>query len=351
MRRLWLKLHRWLGLSLGLLLLVSGITGTLLLVAEPLEEAMKPHLYQARAAGDGRLDPALANLRQEFGPDAAFTMRPPREASETLHVFVTGPWSGTVFLDPASGEELGRLGQKEGVFNTLFGLHSTLLASDAGRAVLAVSALTYVLLLLTGLLLWWPKLWRHALKVKTSHGLTRALFDLHRVGGAVLGMVVLVSVITGAYMAWRPISLGVSMVAGSQPVLPPKLSEPTPAIDRVDLAVERAKALVPDARVGYVQVPKQGADPVRIRLRMQDDPHPNGLTSVWLHPTSVEVLAVHRWTALDLGTRAYAWIYPLHIGDLAGRSTWTLTLVSGLALSLMGMSGLWLWWRRRQRIR
>ena len=84
---------------------------------------------------------------------------------------------------------------------------------------------------------------------------------------------------------------------------------------------------------------------------MQDDPHPNGLTSVWVHPTFLDVLAVHRWNALDLGTRGYAWIYPLHIGDLAGRLTWTLTLVSGLALSLMGVSGLWLWWRRRQGIR
>ena len=348
LRRLWLKLHRWVGLSLGMLLLISATTGTLLIVGEPIDEALRPDLHRAQQAGDGRLDPVLARLRAEFGDDPGFTFRPPREPDETLHVFVSGPWTGTLFIDPSTGTERGRLGQTEGFFNTVFALHSTLLAHEAGRAALALSALAYLLLLATGLVLWWPKWWRHALTVKTGSGLTRSLFDLHRVAGALTGIVVLVSIVTGAYMAWRPISAGVSAVAGSTPVKPPVITEPVDqALATVDAAMAVARQRVPDGMVGYVQGPARGTQPLRIRYRVPDDPHPNGLTSVWMHPGTLQVLAVNRWNELDTGTRAYSWIYPLHIGELGGRATWLLTLLSGLALAWMGVSGTWLWWRRR----
>lgn len=354
LRRLWIRLHRWVGLSLGVLLLFSALTGTLLLVGEPIDEALRPNLYEANNAqtgGNVPLDSVLQRLRSEFGPSAAFTFRPPREAGETLQVFVSGPWNGTVFFEPSTGEERGRLGQTEGIFNTTFALHSTLLANEAGRAVLALSALAYTLLLATGLVLWWPRLWRNAFRVQTRSGLTRTLFDLHRVGGAALGGLVLVSVLSGAYMAWRPLSMGVSVLAGSEPVTPPQLAEPAQTMATVDASLQKAQALIPDGRVGYVQVPPQGKQPLRVRFRVPDDPHPNGLSSVWLHPQSHAVLAVHRWNTLDPGTRAYSWIYPLHIGELGGKATWWLTLLAGLSLCLMGVSGLWLWSRRRQPVR
>lgn len=348
LRRLWLKLHRWVGLSLGMLLLISATTGTLLILGEPIDEALRPTLYRAQEVGDGKLDPVLEKLRTEFGNDASFTFRPPREPGETLHVFVSGPWKGTVFFDPATGKERGRLGQTEGFFNTVFALHSTLLANQIGRSALAMSALGYILLLATGLTLWWPKWWRNALKVQTGFGFTRSLFDLHRVVGALMGLLVLMSIVTGVYMVWRPISAGVSAVAGSTPVRPPVIAEPVgQSRGTIDEAMDAASKLVPDGKVGYAQVPASGTQPVRIRYRVPDDPHPNGLTSVWMHPETLQVLAVHRWNELDTGTRAYSWIYPLHIGELGGRATWLMTLLSGVALIWMGVSGTWLWWRRR----
>jgi hypothetical protein len=41
---------------------------------------------------------------------------------ESLQVLVRGNvWSGTVFVDPASSNELGRRGEHEGFFNLTFG--------------------------------------------------------------------------------------------------------------------------------------------------------------------------------------------------------------------------------------
>ncbi|MCW7537380.1 PepSY domain-containing protein [Aquabacterium sp. A7-Y] len=354
-RRLWLLAHRWVGLSLGLLLLLAGLTGAALTVTRPLDEALHPELFQAPAAPPGavfRLDAVRERLSAEFGSRTGFTFRPPREPGETLHVYVRGPWSGTLHLDPASGTELGRRGEHEGLFNVLFELHATLLMEETGRALLALAVLSYVLLLVTGAVLWWPSKWRHAFSIKLVAGLTRSLFDLHRVGGAVLGLGVLVSVLTGAYMAWRPISVWVTGVAGAVPLKPPPVRPPLPAAKAttasLERVVEQARTIFPAGQLGYVQWPAGAGAAGRIRFRLPDDPHPNGLSSVWFDPNDGRILAAHRWSELDPGARGYAWIYPLHIGRLGGTGQLVLNFVFGAVLAGFGVSGVWLWWRRRR---
>jgi uncharacterized iron-regulated membrane protein len=84
-----------------------------------------------------------------------------------------------------------------------------------------------------------------------------------------------------------------------------------------------------------------------VRLKLPDDPHPNGLTSVWLHPATAEVLKVARWSQLDAGSRLVSVVYPLHTGALGGPVHEILVGVTGLALATLGATGLLLWGRRR----
>lgn len=219
---------------------------------------------------------------------------------------------------------------------------------DAGKAALAVLALSHLVLLASGLVLWWPARWAGAWRIELRRGPRRVLFDLHRVAGSSLGLLVAVSVATGAYMAWRPLSAAVTAVAGVDAVRPPAV--PADAAARpmpLDNAVRRAQTLFPGSRVGYVQAPPGDRKPVRVRLKLADDPHPNGLTSVWLHPTSGDILRVDHWSALDPGARAYTVIYPLHTGELGGLLHTVLNALLGLVLAGFAVSGVWLWWQRR----
>ena len=354
-RPLWLKLHRWIALGFGWVLISAGLTGAVLVAAQPIDEWLHPELFRARTAvaadeAGAPLEPILGRLAGEFGKTAGFTFRPPRDSGETLRVLVRSGWSGTVFLDPATGREQGRRGEAEGFVNALFKLHSSLWLQETGKALLACVALVYLVLLVTGLVLWWPRRWPPSWRVALRKGTARALFDLHRVGGALMGLVIAVSVATGAYMAWRPLGDVVTALSGGTPVKAPampKEASPAGAALPLDTLVARAQAQFPDAMVGYVQVPGQADRPVRVRMRLADDPHPNGLTSVWLHPRTGAILAVHRWNELDPGARAVAVIYPLHTGVLGGPLLEMLIAVSGLTLGGLGITGLWLWWRRR----
>lgn len=205
------------------------------------------------------------------------------------------------------------------------------------------------MLLITGLWLWWPVRWRNAWSVRWHIGWTRTLFDLHRAGGSLLGLFIAVSIVTGAYMAWRPLSVALSALAGQSVVKPPSVRPTAGEPVSLDSLVGRARGLYPEGRVGYIQLPRGQDQPVRVRLRLPGDPHPNGLTSIWMHPVTADVLAAYRWDELDLGSRAFAVIYPLHTGDLGGPIHIAFNGLLGLALASLGVSGVWLWWRRGRR--
>ncbi|RZI41634.1 PepSY domain-containing protein [Herbaspirillum sp. HC18] len=354
MRRIWLKAHRWLALCIGWLLALVALAGAILVVAPPLDRLMNPQLFKAAPVAADSVPPTLESIREQlsakFGGKTSFTLRPPREPGQTLWVIVRGaPWSGTVYLNSATGAEQGRRGEYEGFVNVLFKFHSALLLQDAGKAILAWIALVYLVLLISGLVLWWPRRWPPVLKIELRKGVLRGLFDLHRTGGAVLGLLIAMSVATGAYMAWRPLGDFVTALSGEKPVKPPKIpkGESSGAAMPLDELVARAQARFPQALVGFIQLPAEADRPIRVRLRTEDDPHPNGLTSVWLHPKSGAVLAVNRWNELDPGARAVSYVFPLHTGELGGVLLEAMTCVSGLALGMLGISGIWLWWRRR----
>ncbi len=361
-RRVWIWLHRWVGLTLGMLLAAAALLGALMTVLRPLDEAMHPELFRAppRAAASSAAVEAsstpLETLRRrmaaEFGPQATLTMRPPREDGESLRVIIRGAaWEGTVYVDPLTMAELGRRGEAEGLANVVFELHSALLLGDTGKVVLAFTALAYLALLITGLVLWWPtnaKQWQHAFKLKLDKGTTRSLFDLHRFAGAVLGLLVAVTVASGAWMAYRPMGGWINALVGDTAPKPPRIGPPHGDPVPLDTIVANAKAQWPEARLGFIQLGTADNRPVRLRFKIPGEPHPNGLSSIWTHPVDGRVLAQQQWNQLDLAGRSTAWIYPLHSGELFGTGHLVVTGLVGVVLFGMGVTGAWLWWRRRR---
>jgi uncharacterized iron-regulated membrane protein len=227
LRSLWLRLHRWFALGLGWILILAGLTGTLLIIGQPLDRMAHPELFQARtthAQQAAALTPILARAHEEFGSKATLRFRLPQETQDSLWLRVQAAnWRGTIYLDPVTGQEQGRRGETEGFVNTLFKLHSTLLLDANGKAILAWTTLAYVLLLLTGVILWWPKRWPGNWRIELNKSLVRALFDMHRIGGVIMGLLIAVSVVTGAYMAWRPLGDWLNVLSSSTAVKPPKL--------------------------------------------------------------------------------------------------------------------------------
>ena len=145
MRQAFTFLHRWVGLIIAGFLFVSGLTGAVISWDHELDEWLNPHLTEARASGPAL--PALDLAAQVEARDprvlAAYVPLSP-DPGEALSVFVqpkvdpaTGrlfePGYNQVFLEPATGGELGRRewGQawpvtRETLVSFLYKLHYTL---------------------------------------------------------------------------------------------------------------------------------------------------------------------------------------------------------------------------------
>jgi uncharacterized iron-regulated membrane protein len=349
LRRLWLRLHRWVGLSLGIVLALVALTGATMIVWKPIDRWLNPALFTAAQPAPASLDKARVSLREAFGPEARLTLRPPRQPDDTLWARVDGAVHATAYLDPASGRLLGWRSETDHLAGLLFELHSELLLGDTGRNVLAATAAAYLFLLVTGVVLWWPVRWRQAFSVQWRARAPRLVMDLHKTGGALLGVFIAVSIASGVWMAWKPLSGWVNNLSGQKlPASPPVTASPGPRASLDRMAAQALQAH-PGARVGYVVLPPRDEQAVRLRLQLDDDPHPNGLTSLWFHPATGALLASQRWSELPAGARNTTWIYPLHTGELGGVLHEALNAALGLALAGLGGSGLWLWWRRRPR--
>lgn len=361
LRKLWRLTHRWSGLGIGWLLALVALCGSLLVVGPAIDRWLNPQLFVAAPLGSAAaeapppisLEDIHTKLSAAFGDQSGFTLRLPRKPDDTLRVSVRGKqWNGSVYLNPTTGQEQGRRGEYEGIVNLAHKFHSNLFLDDTGKAILAGISLLYLALLVSGLILWWPRQWPPSLRIVWHKGALRSVFDLHRTAGAVLGVLMAVTLATGAYMAWRPLAQWVTSLSGEQTVMPPKIGGKTAAAESpatLDDMARRAQAEFPDDRLTYIQIPAEANRPLRIRMRLADDPHPNGRTSIWLHPQNGAILAVDRWNRVDPGARALSVIFPLHTGELGGPALEALVFIFGLTLGGLGFSGIWLWWRRRKK--
>lgn len=82
LRSLWLRLHRWFALGLGWILILAGLTGTLLIIGQPLDRMAHPELFQARtthAQQAAALTPILTRAHEEFGSKATLRFRLPQD--------------------------------------------------------------------------------------------------------------------------------------------------------------------------------------------------------------------------------------------------------------------------------
>lgn len=349
-----LKVHRWVALSAGLLLMLNALTGLVLLGGRPLDEMLHPLLFKVRPlASRVALEDIRQALRAEF-PTQGLTIWPGREPDDAMVVNVRDDkgWEGRVFIDPYTGLRLGVRDRSGLNLDGLFELHSSLLSGKTGKGALGILALCMAVMFLSGLAMWWPLRWGQAFTVVLSGARIRALFDLHRVGGATLGLWVLVCVATGGLLAYRPATQWINQAAGAAPLEAPKVPKSPPATAKpptLDALAAVADAAVPAGETHAITLPAKPGEAVRIRKKLADDPHPIGLTAVWLNPRSGELLRIDRWDALPPGDRMFAWVYPLHSGQLAGAIGVVITAVGGLSLLGFGITGTWLWWLRRKK--
>lgn len=335
-------LHLWVGLTVGTVFAVVGLSGSALVFHDELLRWQHPQL----ATGAPRVDPdVLAGIVERGRGDGLRSLQFPstsmpnwvgfHEGGRRVH-YATD--DGRVLLERAPGSD---------ALLWLHELHTHLLAGEAGERVLGGLGIASLALVLVGLYLWWPARGRWFAQLRVHRGPpVRRWLSWHRSGGAVLLPLLLLSTITGLGMVYHDAAraLLAAALGGRAPARAPQA--PAAAV-RWDRVLALADGALADARLTRVAVPAPASGSVELRAKQSAEWHPNGRSTVTIDAAGTRVLQSTAATAEPAGVRAANAIYPLHVGVAGGNALRWLTFVSGLLPAFLLVTGVLFWHRRR----
>jgi uncharacterized iron-regulated membrane protein len=356
-RKLFLKVHLYLGLTAGIVLAVTGLGGSLLVFSDEWDAALNPRLLQA-AAGGGTTAPlqrVTEAVRAAHPTEKIHRVRMPRHAGDTYEFWMDAGEGLRVYADPYTGEVLGSRVYRQSLRGFLFTLHTRLLAGEWGKSVVGVLAFMLLTLGASGVLLWWrgAKNIRRGLTVNRRAGWRRANYDLHNVIGIFAVALLSVSAFTGVHLVFNaPFERVVNWLTSTPQRPPAPASTPRPGAVPVSLdeVVERARQVWPEGSTTWVYLPANERAVFMVRKRLGAESHPNGKSFVYLDQFTGEVVRAESALEAPTAARLINNLYPLHIGVMGGAPTRVLQVLVGLTPAALLISG-FLIWRNRSRKR
>lgn len=338
LRRAWFQIHKWLGISLAILIIPLSLTGATLVWHDWLDEQVNPHRYPAVTAPllhPSAYASAAAKLAQPGERVATITF--PYKAG-AVQVSLTKPQSGgrraraTVWLDPATAEPIERASPSDGVLRVIHSLHGTLLVPGVGRTIVGWIGVAMLLSSLTGLWLWWP------LKGSVRRGFRwnrrpDLNSNLHFQAGFWISLPLAVLSLTGVWISFPGVFSG---ARGGPPGVGPV------ALERTNLSAEQALAAaqpLATGRVASIAWPTSDKADWTVTIRGEATPQEvkvaDSDAKSSLVPAKPETLArtmrrIHDGTGMPL-----AWQIIIFVG--------------GILPALLAVTGILMWLRMRRR--
>ena len=317
----WKAIHRWLGLTLGTLAAVLGITGAILAI-DPVLQA-----WEAPTAPDDLPVATLVERVMHTIPGAEEIRRLP---SGAIAVFsFAGDQPQASYVNPANGQVLGAW-QASALPRWVKNLHRSLLLGDAGRWGAAGIALTMGLLCVSALVLMLRRMggWRR-LAARVRGSLAQRI---HVVTGRVVLVVLFLTSLTALTMSASTLGL-VKLDTRAEPEV---------------LSVLTGKPDLPGSQLATLQGIAT-RDLRKLNFPNTTDPEDTWKVATvqgqgWIDRYSGQMLA---WQDATLSQRIYDLAVVVHTGEAA----WLWALVLGLvgaSVLLFWLSGVVIWWQARR---
>lgn len=340
-----LQVHRWLGLALALPLLVIVLSGALLLFKDTL---WVPGEWRAGELSVAQSDAALARF---LGDDSAWLFVDVAAPGRAFHVVGYADEHALPLRVGATATEAPP--PRLAVAETLFALHTQLLAGESGKWLIRVLGPLAVVSLLVGFLVWWPRRrgWRRR-DLQPASTTRLGLLRLHLAWGAAALVALLPLLLSGALLAHNP-----TMRAWLKPLgpVPAPLSEDiaaryfTPGDPAAALA--SARSLWPEGRLTQLARRAAGSPEITLKFQLPGERHPNGRSTITLDLDSGKVVGLRDARLGGLPAAYDDYLYGFHIAHLGGVLQAWLWLASALALLLLIASGTVAWLRKPRRSR
>ncbi|GCC49925.1 PepSY domain-containing protein [Chryseotalea sanaruensis] len=356
------KLHLWLGLTSGLVVFIVSITGCIYAFQYDLQELTQDyrHVVEQHTAflpPSMLKDIAEAKLpgKKIHGVQYEGTTRAAFVSFYELDPF----YYYLVYINPYTGEVLKVKNMSHDFFyQVLQGHYYLWLPPTIGQPVVATSCLIFLIMLITGIVLWWPKKnkAKQRFTIKWNARWRRKNYDLHNVFGFYSLFITLILAITGLVWGFQWFGVGVYLLAGGDKTAiyeEQSTAKTTPTVSQpVDVLWAKLKAENPKAEILEVHFPESDTgsiaatiNPDRLTYWKADYRFFNQYTLA-----EIEVNQIYGKRAKASGAdKLIRMNYDIHTGAIMGFAGKLLAFFASLIAASLPVTGTLIWWGRRNK--
>ena len=351
-RKLAFKLHLYLGLAVGIFLAVIALTGSLLVLGPEIERFFNPQLLQVIPQAERiPLEKVLQIVEKAYPQNQAISILLPRSPKEVCQVSMLSKSDAvvSVYVNPYSGKIQGTRLWQETFTGFIFTLHAELAAGELGHIAVGICGVAMLALTFSGLVLWsgWRNFAR-GFSINWKARWQRTVFDLHNVSGIVsLAFLTLISATGTAIIFYTPVESALYWLTNEKPQ-PALTSHPNSSSSRqnLDEILHQVNTVWTEAKTTFISLPLTPEATFKVRKKFPNDPHPNGVSTIYLDRYSGEILQADSVNSATLANRILNLLYPLHIGSYGGIYLRLVHAIAGLAPIVLFVTGV-LMWRQR----
>jgi uncharacterized iron-regulated membrane protein len=358
-RKLWLRralfqIHLWTGVLLSLYVVVIALTGSILVFRTELTKAQLPKdLSPYSAAQTAAMQDVIQHFTATYPGAVLQNLQMPSPAVPAFLLFAVDAQKHPLRLlaDPATAQLHD---QPRTWLDWVYDLHVYLLLGHGyGMQVNAVGAAGLLLLTVSGLFLWWPgvRTWMRGLRIDIARNWRRINFDAHNAIGFWTLLIVCWWAFSGVYFGWyRQVTAVVAAVSPLRGMLSPIAPPPTlagPHHASLRQILEAVHNASPTGRLFSLSDPALSTPTTYALVDLREPGDFSHRDIISLSTADARVLTVWHYGQNHTAGDWVLWaMHPLHFGTLWGMFFKVLWAAAGVALALLVLTGLIMYWNR-----
>lgn len=364
------QIHLWLGLIIGSVVFIVSITGCIYVFQKEIQDYTQTYRFAAEQQGKPYLPPsAFEKVARKTLPQYHLhaVMYPGKGRSVQSIFYGFDPEHYyTIYHDPYTAEVIHVQNMYKTFFQWILTGHYYLWLPPAiGQPIVSYSTLVFVAMLLTGIILWWPKnraaaKQRFWFRWKSSTQWKRKNYDLHNILGFYTSWLLLVVALTGMVFGLQWLSNTAYAVAGGDKSL--VYAEAISSKDTVGMPIKPAIDLVwekmvrehPNAVSIEVHTIESDSSAISANANTRSGVYWTTDYRYFDQYTLQELEVNHLYGRLKDATSADKLMrmnYDIHVGAILGLPGKILAFLLSLTAASLPVTGVTVWLGRRKRKR
>lgn len=360
------KMHLWLGLFSGLVVFIVAVTGCLYAFQSEIQDLLQPYRFVTPQETAVLPPSKIWEAADEALPDKHLhaVLYPKAErAAMAIYYSFEEHYYYFVYVNPYTGMVQKVKDEYADFFRIILDGHFYLwLPPEIGQPVVASFTLIFLVMVVSGLVLWWPKKkvnLKQALKIRWNARWRRRNFDLHRVLGFYVMVFALIFALTGLVwgFSWFRDAVFYTTTGGKTFIEyytplsdSTQVSEAnTPAIDRVWAKMNR---LYPDADWIEVHPAESKHGAIAANANPDADTYWKMDYRYFDQYSLREIPVDHVWGRFPeagFGEKLNRMNYDIHVGAIAGLPGKFLAFCLSALIASLPVTGFMIWWGRRKK--